>query len=244
MSLTTDAKVALLKYCRLHRQMHWVATEVSVSEGCIADVLASDGKYLIDYEVKISMSDLRADRLKPKHKVYDPTPIVWVDSLGGKGGYMFTIEQKGKYRPYILDGENKRNLGHWGGYDTFEEAQEAVEGMFGYARNSPNMLYYVVPFEMWKANEGKILEALHDSYGVMTFSGDNAHSLGVMKKAKKLHKNKVSQTVLRRLTARMSSELAALSDAYYSSVKKFTELGKSLQQPELNLGDLTDDTEN
>lgn len=54
---STEAKVALLAYCRFAKQMHYVSTEVGVSGGCAADVLASNGENLIEYEIKVSISD-------------------------------------------------------------------------------------------------------------------------------------------------------------------------------------------
>lgn len=235
---STEAKIALLSYCRFARQMHYVATEVSVPGDALADVLASDSKNLVEYEVKISMADLRNDSKKYKHLVYDPTPIVWEGNVGTKKDKKFEIRngEPGTWRPhlfYVYEGEVR----NFNGYTTFEKAKESLEKQIGSMANVPNMLYYVLPDYMWEKHEEKILAAISDEYGVITFTGHNYHGLEVKKKAKKLHKNPVNELTLRTIAARMSSELAALTMAHYHSTSLMTELGKRLSdRMELNDG--------
>lgn len=71
MDETSTAKIALLAYCRYKKQMPYIATEVGTLAGCLADVLASDGKSLVEFEVKVSLQDLLRDSKKPKHKYYN-----------------------------------------------------------------------------------------------------------------------------------------------------------------------------
>ena len=59
-----ELKLAVLEYYRFGSQC------VSVDEFNGADVVADTGKEIIETEVKLSKSDLRADRRKHKHGAY------------------------------------------------------------------------------------------------------------------------------------------------------------------------------
>jgi hypothetical protein len=241
---STTAKVALLSYCRFARQYHYVATEVSIAEG-LADVLASDGNNLIEYEIKISLQDLIKDQEKSKHLFYDPTAITWEGSVGIKGKTKIELVQgRRKYDPekwtaIVKDENDELNLFGWDMCNTEEEARVKVEGIYGSSRKAPNTLYYVIPTLLWDKYQERILSHLHDSYGVLTFSSKNYHSLEVKKKAKKLHKNPVSQDVLSTIVARMSSELAGLTNAYYNHVEDMASYGKMIEK-KFELDDVED----
>ena len=75
--------------------------------------------------------------------------------------------------------------------------------------------------KLWEKHKERIEQELDTHYGVITFKDDNYHNMGVVKKAKKLHKNKTTPQMLRTIVARMSSELAGLTVAHYSYVKKY-----------------------
>lgn len=189
-----EAKVALLSYCRFARQYHYVATEVSIAEG-LADVLASDGKNLVEYEIKVSIQDLLRDKEKPKHLIYDTTPILWNENNGTKGDIKIEIVQ-GRY-PRMperwnavarKDGKNDFLLGSYYGYGTAEEAKQEAEKKYGSVKNAPNTMYYVIPTLLWEKYQEKILADLHPSYGIITFSSHGYNSMQVVRKAKKLHK--------------------------------------------------------
>lgn len=232
---STTAKVALLQYCRFSRQYHYVATEVSIAEG-LADVLASDGKNLIEYEIKVSMSDLLKDRDKPKHVVYNPEPIVWDGMVGTKGKLRIELVQgqrtwePDKWSAILVEGDKKHNITGWHIKESMEQAKADAENAYGGNRVAPNTLYYVIPTLLWEKNSEKILASLHPSYGVITFEDSNHHKMLVVKKAKKLHKNLVSQGMLTTIVARMGSELATLTNMFYSQVKEFTEYGKRVEE--------------
>ncbi len=232
---STEAKIALLQYCRFARQYHYVATEVSIGDG-LADVLASDGKNLVEYEIKISLSDLLGDKKKPKHTIYDPAPIVWDGNVGTKKDMKIELIQgKSSWKPtewsvIIKEGDNEYNVSGWGTVKTVEEAKEIAEKEYGSNRGAPNTLYYVIPTWLWEKSQEKILASLHDSYGIITFEDHNYHKLTVVKKAKKLHKNSVSEGRLRTIVARMSSELATLTNYWYISQKEITEIGKRVEE--------------
>jgi hypothetical protein len=214
--------------------MHYVATEVGVAGNCAADVLASDGKNLIEYEVKVSLADLTGDNKKPKHIYYDPTPLEWDGLKATKGKRSWIIKPYSGYRSGyrvhdIKDDKDNNPTSGWTPLDTEEEAKEWLEENYGAKRGCPNVLYYVIPRLLWEKSEEKIRASLHDSYGVITFTSDNPHSLTVEVKAKKLHKNEVSQGSLKKIISRMSSELAGLTALYYTHVNGFTQLTAALQ---------------
>lgn len=232
---STIAKTALLSYCRFARQYHYVATEVSIGEG-LADVLASDGKNLVEYEIKVSLQDLLKDKEKPKHIVYDPAPIAWDGNVGTKGKVRIELRQgqrewePDKWSAILVEGEHTYNITGWRIKDTMEEARADAEKAYGSSKRAPNTLYYVIPTLLWDKHQDKILASLHPSYGVITFSSKNYHELTVVRKAKKLHKNEVSQGMLDVMVARMSSELATLTNMFYNHVNEFTEYGKRVQE--------------
>lgn len=233
----TEAKVALLSYCRFARQMHYVATEASVPGNALADVLASDGKSLIEYEVKVSMADLKGDSKKYKHMIYNSESIVWNGNVGTKLGVNHEIVQSvDGWRPgyyFIYVGKARYS---YDSFETIEKAKEYLEEEIGCKSGAPNMLYYVIPHTMWLNNTDKILKSLNENYGVITFTGHNYHGLTVQRKAKKLHKNPVSAKALMKLAARMSSEIAALSTMHYLHSQSMTSYGKMIQE-KINLDD-------
>jgi hypothetical protein len=232
---SVTAKTALLQYCRFARQYHYVATEVSIGEG-LADVLASDGKNLIEYEIKVSISDLLKDKEKPKHILYDPAPIVWDGNIGTKGKIRIELRQgerkwePDKWSAVAIDGDREYGITGYYVKNTIEEARQDAEKEYGTSKKSPNTLYYVIPDLLWSKYEEKILASLHASYGVITFASSNYHSMTVRRKAKKLHKNDVSQGMLTTIVARMGSELATLTNMFYSQIREFTEYGKRIEE--------------
>jgi hypothetical protein len=67
---TAKIKLELLRYWRFKRQFV-CCTELTLANCCISDVVAFDFKdTFIDCEVKISKSDLLADKKKRKHDMY------------------------------------------------------------------------------------------------------------------------------------------------------------------------------
>lgn len=234
MSNTQEAKIALLSYCRFARQMHYVATEVSMPGDSLADVVASDGNNLIEYEVKISMSDLKGDNKKCKHLIYDPTPITWDGDIATKKKLKILLKKndldqwRGQFQFRYVDKPD--TIYSWVSFHTREEAVEWLEKTIGTKSNCPNMLYYVVPRSLWDKYQEKIVESLETPYGVIVFNGTNYHEMEVVKKATKLHKNKVSDETLRTIVARMSSELAGLTNTYYNYTKNITEYGSMIEK--------------
>lgn len=214
--------------------MHYVATEVSIAEG-LADVLASNGKNLIEYEVKVTIQDLLKDKEKPKHVIYDPTPITWDGNVGTKNKIRIELVQgekkwyPDKWSAVVVDGDSRYNMNGWRDLDTVEEAREFAEKEYGYKRNAPNSLYYVIPGFMWEKHEEKILASLHPSYGVITFESANYHTMQVRRKCKKLHTSDVDRSVLNTIVARMSSELATLTNMHYVYSNEITDMGKRIQ---------------
>ena len=231
MNLTQQAKIALLQYCRFKRQYHYVATEVVVPGGCTADVLASNGENLVEYEIKVSMSDFMSDFKKPKHAIYSPLPIVWDGLFGSKGSLKFEIADLGQnhspgYSVFLLDENGDRFNLRWAKFKTIEEAKEFFEGEYGKKSDAPNTLYYVIPKELWELGKDKILAKLPKEYGVITFKNAGYSSMWVEKTAKKLHKNKVAPHVLGTLAARMSSELASLTHLFHTHLETITSIAK------------------
>lgn len=226
-----EAKVALLAYCRFARQYHYVCTEAPMPASSMADVVASDGTKLIEYEIKISMSDLRGDKKKQKHYIYNDTPIVWEGTKGSKLDMVFEVKQPecswktGAWAYYIDDNQYYGNL-----YDSEQAAKDALEAQYGSKAGVPNMLYYVIPSDMWANSKDKVIDAISDKYGIITFENHNYHGLIVQRKAKKLHNNKVTDRKLREIVGRMSSEIAALTGMYYNQNKHITEFGKQVLQ--------------
>lgn len=66
---SNDLKVRLLHYWRFRRKFSYISTE-SFCNSCVADILVSNGKEIIECEVKISKSDFVADFKKIKHARY------------------------------------------------------------------------------------------------------------------------------------------------------------------------------
>lgn len=216
--------------------MHYVATEVGVSAGCAADVLASDGKNLIEYEIKTSIQDLVKDSEKPKHIIYDPTPIIWTENNGTKNTLKFEIRpssqrwrENNNFSVFRIDDGREQNISGWKDMKTIEDAKTYIEKQYGTKANTPNMLYYVITEPLWEKHKERIESSLHPSYGVITFTDYNYHGMTVVRKAKKLHKNLVSPEMLRVIAARMSSEIAALSMSYYMNQRNMTEFGKMIE---------------
>lgn len=244
---STEAKVSLLSYCRFAKQMHYVSTEVGVTGGCLADVLASNGTDLIEYEIKTSIQDLVKDSEKPKHIIYDPTPIVWEGLKGVKRNLLFEIRPSqqtwranSKFNVFKIENGKESNLSGWHDLATEEEAKQYAEKKFGAKANTPNVLYYVIPELLWDKHKERIKSSLSDYYGIITFTGHNYHGMTVVKRAKKLHKNKVSAEMLKTIVARMSSEIAGLSMAHYMYVQNITELGKAISK-EFDLAEIGED---
>ena len=224
--------------------MHYVSTEVAVPGSALADVLASDGKILIEYEVKISMADLKGDSKKYKHFLYDPTPIVWTLNTGTKLGRTFEIKHDDKRYSWskkeeftVFEGDQRFTYKN---FSTIEEAKTFVEQQIGARKGCPNMLYYVIPRDMWEGKKEQIESILPEQYGIITFTDYNYHGLTVVRKAKKLHTNTVSLERLRIIAARMSSEIAALSSAHYHSHKHMSEYGKMVEY-RINLKEIAED---
>lgn len=228
---STEIKVALLSYCRFARQYHYVATEVSMPGDSLADVVASDGKNLVEYEIKISMSDLRADFGKFKHFIYDMTPITWTsETTAKKKNRTWEIKKDPESRwgsklEFIYEDGRKTS---WG-CSTVQDAKEVLERNYGPMKGGPNMMYYVMPKQLWEDNKEKILGLVPDIYGIISCGSQNFGSLSVERKAKKLHKEEVSSQKLRTIVARMSSEIAGLTMMHYNYTQKMTEFGQMLQ---------------
>lgn len=233
MSNSLEAKIALLGYCRFARKMHYVATEVSMPGDSLADVVASDGNNLIEYEVKISMSDLRSDNKKHKHIIYDPAPIVWDGDLAIKKKLKLLLKKnetgwsRNQFQFYDVDVPGSSYA--YNSFHTREETVDWLEKMIGVKTSCPNMLYYIIPRLLWNGNKDKILESLAPQYGVIVFNGTNYHAMEVVKKATKLHKNKVEDQTLRTIVARMSSELATLTNNHYDYLQNMTQFGKMIE---------------
>jgi hypothetical protein len=224
--------------------MHYVATEVSMPGNSLADVLASDGTNLIEYEVKVSMSDLRGDKEKPKHLIYDPTPITWDGAVGTKRTLKLEIKADSeaswdKDRVYLYINGNKKSWPYW---KTVEAGKEYVESHYASVKGGPNMMYYVIPKDMWENKKEKVEAALSDVYGIITFTDESYFNLTLQRKAKKLHKNEVSPAKLRTMAARMSSEIAALTQAHYKYILNMTTLGKQVQE-RFNVGEDNEEKE-
>lgn len=62
-----ECKVKVLHYFRFKRRYLYIATEAGKFN---SDILISDGEQIIEVEVKISISDLKNEIKKKKHKIY------------------------------------------------------------------------------------------------------------------------------------------------------------------------------
>ena len=70
--LTRQIKTKLLMYFRFTRGFPYTATEAGTWN---ADVLASNGKEVVETEVKVSWTDFTRDAKKPKHQFYRLPPV-------------------------------------------------------------------------------------------------------------------------------------------------------------------------
>lgn len=64
---STEIKTKVLHYWRFNRKLPFCATEAGAFS---SDVLVSDGKEIIEIEVKVSLNDLRQEFRKKKHSIY------------------------------------------------------------------------------------------------------------------------------------------------------------------------------
>lgn len=68
---STEIKTKVLHYYRFKRRFHYIATEAGAFN---SDILVSDGREVIEIEVKTSWQDVLNDFKKAKHKIYsNPT---------------------------------------------------------------------------------------------------------------------------------------------------------------------------
>lgn len=61
-------KARILKYLRFDRQMHMVCTEVGMFSSDVGAITKSN--QLLEIEVKCTLADFKADKLKEKHSMY------------------------------------------------------------------------------------------------------------------------------------------------------------------------------
>ena len=233
---SAQAKSSLMGYLRFKKQMHYVATEVHMPAGSLADVVASDGKILVEYEIKISMADLRGDKSKAKHMFYSPEPIVWESNLSSKGTLKVEVIRDRTDTSFVVKHQDSDKRLSWHTFKTEDLAKAWFEKEYGFKAGCPNVMYYVVPEMMWEKHKDKIEESLHPSYGVITFTSSSWEGMGVVKRAKRLHETLVSKEKLRTIVARMSSELAGITKTHYDWVNDFSKF-KDLTQKEFDLNE-------
>jgi hypothetical protein len=250
-STDLQAKTAIVSWVRFKKRWGYVATEVDVVGGARADVLASDGKMLVEYEVKTNIEDVKRDFANKgeKHIIYGNIhPVVqrdeshWtkgrlVGEVVNRYGDMWTFRvYDSKYEDEIKARSAGRGWdsgmsyfypASYGGYTTRESAVEKLLERMDKKSGVPNMLVYVVHQDV----ADKAAEIIPTEYGVVSFRDHRYNSVYTVRKPKKLHANEVGKGTLNTLLMRMSSELANFH--IYAAVKKdghleVMEMAKSL----------------
>jgi len=218
-----EANTALISYLRFKKQMSYVCTEIDTLNGARADVLASNGTDLIEFEVKTNVADVRADLKKfEKHAIYgnvgeivqrDENSLVKGKLLGMveeryKGHWTYRViwaenEESVKAQKYWDSGISYFYAGH-GGYKTHESAMEHLRKKLDKKKGIPNQLIYVVKEDVAE----KAAEIIPKEYGIWSFKDYQYANVRSVRKAKKLHSNPVSPEMLSSMVHRMASEIA------------------------------------
>lgn len=240
MASASEAKSALLGYLRFQQQMPYVATEVTMPAGSLGDVVCANSKVLVEYEVKVSMTDFKADFKKQKHYYYVQHEPKWEGRLFTRGDLVCEIKEEKDFRDrdvfYIYDpSDNTKIIGY--SFKTEEQARKHIEEEYSQKDGIPNQFYYVMPKDMWELNKEKITSMLKKHYGVITFFDSSPLSMEVQVIAKKLHHKPPSAKQLLTMVKRMSSELAGLTKLHYDYVNDFSKL-KSITNEKFDLKDI------
>lgn len=243
MASSSEAKAALVSYLRFARQMPYVCTEVYITASAMADVAASNGKILVEYEVKTSYADFKADFKKEKHYYYVEHPVKWEGNTFIRGDLKWEIKESENYRGikgiYIVDPATGDHSPSYS-FKTEEAAKEYLIKNYSQKENTPNQFYYVMPKDMWLAHKEKIEPQLKGHYGVITFSNSSYVNMEVEVLAKKLHNRPVTASKLLTMVKRMSSELAGLYKSHYDWINDFSKF-RELTKEEFNLNDSQDE---
>ncbi len=178
----TILKATALANLRFKKQCSLVATEAGAFN---ADVLGATDKCIYEFEVKVSLTDLKADFNKPKHVFYNNTdPEQLYKLLHGD-------------EPSVNDFQKKR----------YERSIEYN------LRSVPHYFYFLVPYELL-ADAVRYLHnnELAQKYGIAYVATNSrgsiyADGLSIEKRARKLHKQEVPKFVKDGILKRMSSEL-------------------------------------
>jgi hypothetical protein len=223
MSTDLHAKTALLSWVRFRKRWPYAATEVDVPGGARADVLASDGVNLVEFEVKTNLEDVKRDKTKgEKHMIYrNVSPVVQRDEYSLVKGDLVALaverwEGHWATRVLLLADEGKEKaekhfshgLSYFADYndhyETAEKALEAAKKKLERKGGVPNQLIYVVHESCVEA----AMEHIPKEYGVVSFKDHRFDRISVKRKTKKLHGEPVGEATIQKLSMRMLSELA------------------------------------
>src|SRR5690606_35573601 len=161
-SSALEANTALISYLRFRKKMPYICTECETLNGARADVLASDGTSLIEFEVKTNVADVRADLKKfEKHAIYsNVAEVVQRDELSlVMGNLLGLVEERHKghwtYRVIFKELEEEVKAQKvwdsalsyfypgWSGFKTREAAMESLRKKLDKKKGVPNQLIYV-----------------------------------------------------------------------------------------------------
>jgi hypothetical protein len=207
------AKTAILSWIRFKKRWLYVATEMEILPGYRADVMASDGESLYEFEVKTNIADVKRDfRNKvEKHIKYGDVEIVPTENGFRKASIVGEVKEKWKDNWEWFthwEGSNSRlTYSSWNSkYATREEALEALRRNMESKVGVPNKLIYVVHESI--AEESKAI--IPSEYGIVSFKDHLYSNVSTVRKAKELHSGAVTKPALAAFLSRMSSEIANL----------------------------------
>jgi hypothetical protein len=180
MANSDDLKLAALHWLRFQKQLNYVATECGHWS---ADVIGCDDRDLVEIEVKVSLSDLRAEfRNKVEKHEYYPDPLAKIEAINktatASWGKKSTNLEKCWYPTHMYFLVTK------------ELAQDALEIV-----NAVCPKYGIMYF-----------------YNHRGDSSVNSHHIHVLKSARMLRKKGVAEAVRDKVASRMASELINLKD--------------------------------
>ena len=187
-------KAALVSYFRFKRQVHIIATECGWFS---SDLLMIANKHLTEIEIKVSLSDFRADFKKPKHEFF----------LNNKAHkrMMTTVWAKDGSGKMVLD-ENNRYI----------KIGEKVQDCYKHSR--PNFFLFAVPDSLVEQVKPILMEK-YPHYGLIAISEPVKTRFGktpphecvrMVIRPKKLYKEEAHPIIKDTIIARMASEIARL----------------------------------
>jgi hypothetical protein len=177
-----EIKACLLSYFRFKRNFMYVSTEVGRYN---SDVLVSDGKQIIEIEIKTDLQDLKREKHKHKHRIFKEL----------KKDFYF-----------------KNEVSYNNGEKQLAKVEKTLKNIITSQSklHIPHKFLFCVP-EYLKDKALEEIEIINPKYGLLICDGSmNNDSIKGCKLAKKLHDYPTEQKILNEIIMRMSSQITNL----------------------------------